>query len=456
MAKLNEIFRKLTNFKNPLASNNTPVEKVFETVGTVGRFLCIFPTKVKVNFGKKNEIPRYHTISTAFSIITIISSVLAILIPAYPFLKKIKNERNLVSLSSTDHFALKTFLAVFLISRLFAPMLCLLYCKSIGILIQNIANYDQSFNIINKTPLITKRFCFLFAGSLWDTITDGIASYPVMVQGFKNSEFSSLPSTLGIDNPTLSVIHCYSGRIYGEIGVVFYTFCMLYFGRLITQRIDDMKNSLAGNDLTENNFVEMKELVSTGVIRRESHQVVETTKLVESNVSIISKELCKTAIKQLANLVEILKCFENAFGTFIVMYFGFSVIILVMTVFCVASYTIHYKGENMDSLFYSKDFIGLFLAIGLSCMRMTAFVECGESLLRRGKLLMVHITHLDPTLGDAEDHKLVRHLQRIAANTDFSFNANGYFLLNRQLIPSIIVAVLTFTIVLAQFKTGDL
>lgn len=327
------------------------IDKTFRRAAVFGHCLGLFPCSSVIL--RENVNPRYLLIPTFVSVILYISSVIGSFFALLLYLQQFRTVHK-ISLTKTDDFAMKMFLAALLTARSFAPLFCLRKAKAIAILVQNLARYDKTFQIKNTLGFLNFTILFLVLGSVSNAVTNTWVSLPVMYKAYKDDQFPTLFRIFGVKSPVLEYLHTFSGGFYGEIGLLFISSTTVFIGRAITKRVDEIRKSLPK-------------------VSSQCHTVQ-----LEEQQLLSGKELT-TLIRKMKALFGIKEKFDEIFGSFMVTYVSFSIVILVTTIYCLISFAVSFQGTEAN---VRPEFLSICSVVLLTCGRITVFMECGEEMLK--------------------------------------------------------------------------
>ncbi len=153
-----------------------------------------------------------------------------------------------------------------------------------------------------------------------NAVTNTWVSLPVMYKAYKEDQFPTLFRVLGVKSPVLEYLHTFSGGFYGELGLLFISSTTLFIGRAISKRVEEISRNLNGS--------------------------VKIGEEISSEMQLLSGKKLATEIKKLKALFEIREKFNEIFGSFMVTYLSFSIVILVTTVYCLISFAVSFHGTE--------------------------------------------------------------------------------------------------------------
>lgn len=344
-------FQKTTPPK-PLAPQPESIDKTFRRAALLAHCLGLFPcSSVLLKDPRKSPSPHYLLLPLLVSIILYISSVTGTFFVVLLYLKEFRFVNNLpVAPTHTDKFSLKTFLSSLLLSRTIAPLFCLLKAKSLALLVQSIARYDKTFQVHISAGFINPTFAVLILTSVISAVANTYVTWPVMYNAYKENQFPTMFRLFGVKSPVLEFLHGFSAGFYGELGLIFLSSSTLFLARGINKRIKEIESSLFDTS-------------SRGSVR--------TT----------HSDIAKLAGKKIKAIYGVKQDFEDIFASLMIMYVGFSLIILVTTFYSLVSIAVHFRSEQVLFV-WTHEFLSILSVVLLTCFRLMAFVECGENLAK--------------------------------------------------------------------------
>ncbi|OXA64975.1 Gustatory and odorant receptor 21a [Folsomia candida] len=252
-----------------------------------------------------------------------------------------------------------------------------------------------------------------------------------------------------------------------ETSFVFYVSTLIFFVRCLSQNLIDLQNGIIRQFSNTYDHLAIKNVVT-------SLRIVQIKQEPRKNIEFVHTLKFQKLLKAMIDI--------NSFsGEFILLFFSLSLLMMITLLHVViisllafgrksqtliessstgklstigsdsANYDIHWHGELLQ-----RGLLALISAFVFAAMKVGVLVSVGEDLKKVREEFILSLDFIDPcAISSSQQKQDLQDLKQLVNKHKFQINACGFFVVDRKLVVTMIGSMITFIVVLVQFRSTE-
>ncbi|CAG7636254.1 unnamed protein product [Allacma fusca] len=385
---------------------------------------------------------------------------------------------------STDDFALKVFFFMFSVSKICIHFITIIRVPNIIGCFKSIETYDLDFEYKNHTLILSRYVVIFLVGTIISAVLSLVATFSktwsTVIENYElsskvGSNVERFWSLTILPEPLIVTVLGLITHVIAESAIFFSQSTIAYIVNCICDRIQaieteilEIHSSFVHIDNDKNPRLPSNELSDVGSDNERANNRVTTiwiqptSFLSEQNLNTELKRSVRRNGKRFVRLMDVVQDLNSVANEIIVISSTASTVIIVSLCYLIVMFFSQWDATTAQILigvtFKNANFIvssTIILIVALTVGRLVNFANTGEKLQNSVTRLGTTMKRFDHT-DNAEINRYCCYLYYLISSSDASLTGCGFFRLNRAALTSILAPVITFIVILAQFRVSDI
>ncbi|CAL8143914.1 unnamed protein product [Orchesella dallaii] len=464
----------------PAVLHQTSVWQLFIKWAKLAKWLGFFPLRIQdltpdqgnlTSRRRTSLFAKIFSLPLIYCLVLYLLSSMFILFPMRLYIADYVKKDLKTKLQSTDRFALQTFLVCIYLIRVTCPFFLIYQYASIMAIVQSLQRHDKKFQIkANTIKFMDWPMLALFVSCVFVMVSNFIASRLDFVDFIiRNNKLSWILQTLSFNNKYVASALMKASHAHAEFSTAFLIGVMRYISKFVENRV--VKLAVQLQEMECNTIESCLQKRKKFQHQHFHHQYLSLPNVHESSsvpngkektccVNILEVDTCgNLELKEFKSLHDIVKQFNYIFRSCILNFFILTILLTIVSIYLVVMILRSVSVAGGMHIITKMKVLRGFNALGVtgfhSIFRILLIINVGERIQMAGKNLLTTVSLIDVTNISAERSAKVKELRWVLNGCRFAVKPWNAFTLNRRLIVSILGSVITFVVILTQFRATD-
>ncbi|XP_035701443.1 uncharacterized protein LOC118433547 [Folsomia candida] len=349
----------------------------------------------------------------------------------------------------TDNFCFTSFIAIFFIVKIVSYVICLLKNRNIVKLLAYFDSYDEESHFDTKKNISPIDFHFwgLLTGSLITIVGNYLVARHqfVVILSSDNAKYY-LVTLLSWGNIDIAIFLNYVAHCFCEVSFIFHMCTLVYFLRCLKQKMIALQNQIVEKNLANDKVVVFENMLL-------SRKVFHINKIPGYEKAVVGFE---NPVEKLQKLVRIMREINCFCGEFIFVFISLTLCMGIVLLYVIITSLIYMATADRNLEIMKLGMFALTTVFLFSALKVAVLVNAGEQLKNVRQNFIFNLDMIrHENIHQIYDDNTVGDLKQLIKNHKFEINACGFFIVNRKLVVAMIGSMISFIVVLVQFRSTE-